>query len=139
MLTLVSALMVNGDYYGRQELLSLLVSHVANGRGECTTALKLMLTLITPEYVRITGAYVNLLKMMLDSVEHMQLHQVAMMYHVLVAVAYADGVSSLANELSILVRKQLSHSELVYKRIGVVGAVAILPHLQDIKQSVMLM
>lgn len=120
----------------RSELIGALIAHVGGGAsgdaravGEAHAALSVLVRLA--ERRRSARALVTLapyLNGILEFVDALPLGQARLVYRTFVALADAGGAAADAvrGELRMLVNKQLNHVELRFKRLGVVGVVALL-------------
>ncbi|TYG62400.1 hypothetical protein ES288_D07G227600v1 [Gossypium darwinii] len=119
------------DTYSRQEVLGALVTHVGSAVSfEVTSALQIMASLaskhareLIPLSYHING--------ILDYLEGLTIENLYKVYEVfshmaLLARSSADCLgSSIANELFIIVRKQVGHPDLKYKKMGLIGILKI--------------
>ncbi|XP_017625881.1 uncharacterized protein LOC108469517 [Gossypium arboreum] len=119
------------DTYSRQEVLGALVTHVGSAVSfEVTSALQIMASLaskhareLIPLSYHING--------ILDYLEGLTVENLYKVYEVfshmaLLARSSADCLgSSIANELFIIVRKQVGHPDLKYKKMGLIGILKI--------------
>ncbi|PPS08118.1 hypothetical protein GOBAR_AA12531 [Gossypium barbadense] len=119
------------DTYSRQEVLGALVTHVGSAVSfEVTSALQIMASLaskhareLIPLSYHING--------ILDYLEGLTIENLYKVYEVfshmaLLARSSADCLgSSIANELFIIVRKQVGHPDLKYKKMGLIGTLKI--------------
>ncbi|KAK8289747.1 hypothetical protein V6Z12_D07G213000 [Gossypium hirsutum] len=119
------------DTYSRQEVLGALVTHVGSAVSfEVTSALQIMASLaskhareLIPLSYHING--------ILDYLEGLTIENLYKVYEVfshmaLLARSGADCLgSSIANELFIIVRKQVGHPDLKYKKMGLIGILKI--------------
>ncbi|TYJ27743.1 hypothetical protein E1A91_A07G209600v1 [Gossypium mustelinum] len=119
------------DTYSRQEVLGALVTHVGSAVSfEVTSALQIMASLaskhareLIPLSYHING--------ILDYLEGLTVENLYKVYEVfshmaLLARSSADCLgSSIANELFIIVRKQVGHPDLKYKKMGLIGTLKI--------------
>ena len=117
------------DEYGqRQELLSLVLTHAGSGNAaEVDEALHALVDLAADDAAAL-AAFSPFLTTILDYVENLTTSQARYAYDLFARIAI-DATSSgsrLTDELMILIRKQLSHPNPRYKRLGVLGGCRML-------------
>ncbi|KAL4366416.1 hypothetical protein GQ457_05G005000 [Hibiscus cannabinus] len=119
------------DTYSRQEVLGALVTHVGSAVSfEVSSALQIMVSLST-KHARELIPLSSHINGILDYLEGLTVENLYKVYEVfshmaLLARSNADSVgSSTANELFIIVRKQVSHPDLKYKKMGLIGILKI--------------
>nr|XP_011467650.1 PREDICTED: Fanconi anemia group D2 protein [Fragaria vesca subsp. vesca] len=120
-----------GDTYSRQEILGSLVTHVGSSVGfEVTSALETMRLLVS-KYAQQLIPLCSHISGILDFLEGFSLENLHKVYEIfsrlaLLARSSADSHgSSFANELFMIIRKQVSHPDLNYKKMGLVGTLKI--------------
>ncbi|MCD7455074.1 hypothetical protein HAX54_026977 [Datura stramonium] len=127
------------DSYSRQEVLGALITHVGSGIGhEVSSAMDVMVLLaskysqeLIPLSSHITG--------ILDYLETFSVENLHKVYEAFSLLAFSDEVSTgpfgspISNELLMIVRKQLSHPDLIYKKMGLIGTLKIVSYLGDAK------
>jgi Fanconi anemia group D2 protein len=120
------------DIYCRQEVIGTLVTHIGSGMPtEVNHALDILATLVETRRSEM-DRFAVLIKGVLDYLEHLSVGQIRRLYSVLSVLAFHDvetGGSGVQDEMHTLIRKQLSHVEPKYRRMGVVGAVMIIQQL----------
>ncbi|KAK8569867.1 hypothetical protein V6N13_002579 [Hibiscus sabdariffa] len=119
------------DTYSRQEVLGALVTHVGSAVSfEVSSALQIMVSLAT-KHARELIPLSSHINGILDYLEGLTVENLYKVYEVfshmaLLARSNADSLgSSTANELFIIVRKQVSHPDLKYKKMGLIGILKI--------------
>jgi len=119
------------DTYSRQELVGSLVAHIGSGVSyEVSCSLDIMISLtsnnseeLIPISSHITG--------ILDYLESFHEDNLRKVYDIFCQLALAAGFntgsggSSVANELLMVVRKQVSNPDMKYRRMGIIGALRI--------------
>ncbi|KAH9737287.1 Fanconi anemia group D2 protein [Citrus sinensis] len=125
------------DTYSRQEVLGALITHVGSGVSfEVSSALETM-ALLASEYARELIPLSSHINGILDYLEGYSAQNLHKVYEVFSSLALSARTSapcygtSIANELLMVVRKQVSHSELKYKKMGLIGALKIVSYLGD--------
>ncbi|KAK4833935.1 hypothetical protein QYF36_013666 [Acer negundo] len=125
------------DTYSRHEVLSALITHVGSGVSfEVCSALETM-ALLASKYTRELiplSCHINGILDYLEGFSVENLHKVYEVFSRLVLLARSSEDcfgSSIANELLMVVRKQVSHPELKYKKMGLVGTLKIVSFLGD--------
>ncbi|XVE78448.1 hypothetical protein DITRI_Ditri13aG0146000 [Diplodiscus trichospermus] len=125
------------DTYSRQEVLGALVTHVGSGVSfEVSSALQIMASFAT-KHAREMIPLSSHINGILDYLEGLNVENLYKVYEVfshmaLPARSSADCLgSSIANELLIIVRKQVSHPDLKYKKMGLIGILKIVSCLGD--------
>ncbi|KAJ8573017.1 hypothetical protein K7X08_009528 [Anisodus acutangulus] len=125
------------DGYSRQEVLGALIAHVGSGIShEVTSAMDVMVLLaskysqeLIPLSSHITG--------ILDYLETFSSENLHKVYETFSLLAFSAEVSTgpfgspISNELLVIVRKQLSNSDLIYKKMGLIGTLKIVSYLGD--------
>ncbi|XP_049388880.1 uncharacterized protein LOC125853255 isoform X1 [Solanum stenotomum] len=129
------------DSYSRQEVLGALITHVGSGIShEVSSAMDVMVLLaskysqeLIPLSSHITG--------ILDYLETFSIENLHKVYEVFSLLAFSAEVSTgpfgspISNELLVIVRKQLSHPDLTYKKMGLIGTLKIVSYLGDAKTT----
>ncbi|KAK9086005.1 hypothetical protein Sjap_026416 [Stephania japonica] len=126
------------DMYSRQEILGALVAHIGSGINyEVGSSLDTMV-LLARKYADELLPLCSHINGILDYLEGFNLENLHKVYEVfsllsLSARSNAKSVgSSIANELLMIVRKQVSNPDLKYKKMGLVGALKIVSYLGNI-------
>ncbi|KAG9439837.1 hypothetical protein H6P81_020002 [Aristolochia fimbriata] len=128
-----------GTYF-RQEVLGLLVTHVGSGRNyEVNSALDAMVLLTSKhsEELLPLSSYISGLLDYLEGFSEDCLHKVYKVFSNLAMCARVDinlTGASLANELFMILRKQVGNADLKYKRMGIIGTfelVSLLGHVDS--------
>ncbi|OVA07427.1 hypothetical protein BVC80_8713g9 [Macleaya cordata] len=130
------------DTYSRQEVLSALVAHIGSGINyEVSSALETMVLLASKysqELISLSS-YIN--GSILDYLEGFNIDNLHKVYEVFSHLALSarcntDSVaSSIANELFMIIRKQVSNPDLKYKKMGLIGTLKIVSCLGDTKNA----
>ncbi|KAH9737285.1 Fanconi anemia group D2 protein [Citrus sinensis] len=120
------------DTYSRQEVLGALITHVGSGVSfEVSSALETM-ALLASEYARELIPLSSHINGILDYLEGYSAQNLHKVYEVFSSLALSARTSapcygtSIANELLMV-----SHSELKYKKMGLIGALKIVSYLGD--------
>ncbi|KAI5013822.1 hypothetical protein ZWY2020_047314 [Hordeum vulgare] len=130
------------DTFSRQELVGSLITHIGSGVSyEVSSALDIMISLtsnnseeLIPIASHITG--------ILDYLESFHEDNLRKVYEIFCQLALAAGFntssggSSVANELLMVVRKQVSNPDMKYKRMGIIGALRIVSTIADANAAV---
>ncbi|KAF9592010.1 hypothetical protein IFM89_011593 [Coptis chinensis] len=129
------------DTYSRHEILGALVTHIGSGViYEVSSALEAMV-LLASKYSQELITLSSYINGILDYIEGFNDENIHKVYEVfshlaLSARSNADSVgSSIANELLIIVRKQVSNQELKYKKMGLIGTLKIVSCLGHIDNA----
>ncbi|CAN6196902.1 unnamed protein product [Urochloa humidicola] len=120
------------DTYSRQELVGSLVAHIGSGVSyEVSSSLDIMISLASShseELIPISSHITGILDY-LESFNEDNLRKVYDIFcHLALAAGFntASGGSSVANELLMVVRKQVSNPDMKYRRMGIIGALRII-------------
>ncbi|GJS62534.1 fanconi anemia group D2 protein [Tanacetum coccineum] len=123
------------DTYSRQEVLGSLVTHVGSGiTYEVSSALEAMVLLasrFSQELIPVCSYITGILDYM-EGFDTENLHKVYDVFCFLSRSARSNTESfgsSIANELFMIVRKQVSNPDFKYKKMGLIGTLKILSHL----------
>ncbi|CAM0905397.1 unnamed protein product [Alopecurus aequalis] len=130
------------DTFSRQELIGSLITHIGSGVSyEVSSALDIMISLtsnhseeLIPIASHITG--------ILDYLESFHEDNLRKVYEIFCHLALAAGFntgsggSSVANELLMVVRKQVSNPDMKYKRMGIIGALRLVSAIADANPAV---
>ncbi|KAG0324848.1 Fanconi anemia group D2 protein [Dissophora globulifera] len=123
-----SAFQVSDAYY-RQEIVASLLVHIGSGSPVEIDASMAVLQDIVHVSRSALNEYSAFIKGVLDYLGNLSLEQIRLLFVVLGSLAREDEVSgnagSLLTELNIIIRKQLSNPMERYKKIGVMGAIAM--------------
>ncbi|KAI3939421.1 hypothetical protein MKW98_022289 [Papaver atlanticum] len=129
------------DTYSRQEVLGVLVAHIGSGSSyEVTAALETMV-LLASKYSQELIPLSSYINGILDYLEGFNIDNLHKVYEVfshlaLSARCSADSAgSSIANELLMIIRKQVSNPDLKYKKMGIIGTLKIVSCLGDRKNA----
>lgn len=123
--------------YFQQEIICDLVTKIGSG-GSSTlraTALSILETLAV-KYTEALCNYALFTASVLDHTDTMNLEEVRKVMDILSKIAFASHTTTggLKDDLHIIVRKQISSGKLFLKRMGVVGAVAIVRNMSPKNQ-----
>ncbi|XP_021907461.1 Fanconi anemia group D2 protein isoform X2 [Carica papaya] len=123
--------------YSRQEILGSLVTHVGSGVNfEVSSALETM-TLLSTKYAQELFQFSSHISGILDYLEGFSVENLHKVYEVFSPLTLSAQTSpdcfrsSIANELLMIVRKQVSHPDLKYKKMGLIGTIKIVSCLAD--------
>ncbi|CAL5076803.1 unnamed protein product [Urochloa decumbens] len=126
------------DTYSRQELVGSLVAHIGSGVSyEVSSSLDIMISLASnhsEELIPISSHITGILDY-LESFNEDNLRKVYDIFcHLALAAGFntASGGSSVANELLMVVRKQVSNPDMKYRRMGIIGALRIISTMADV-------
>ncbi|XP_022247832.1 Fanconi anemia group D2 protein-like [Limulus polyphemus] len=122
--TLYQKAFVTFNTFCKQEVISNLVTHVGSGiTAEVDAALDTLVVLgdQTTEKMASFGTFI---KSILDFLDNLTLSQIKKVYTVLSVLAYQGGQEGhkLQDDISIMIRKQLTNTNPKYQRMGVIGA-----------------
>eukprot|EP00257_Ricinus_communis_P018264 XP_015576929.1 Fanconi anemia group D2 protein homolog isoform X1 [Ricinus communis] len=123
--------------YYRQEVLGALVTHVGSGVSfEVNSALEAMALLASkyPQELIPFSTHINGILDYLEAFSIENLHKVYEVFSHLALMARSREEcfgSSFANELLIILKKQVSHPDVKYKRMGLIGTLKIVSRLTD--------
>ncbi|KAL3629924.1 hypothetical protein CASFOL_026236 [Castilleja foliolosa] len=125
------------DAYTRQEVLGALLAHVGSGvYHEVSAALDAMVTIASkkPQELISLSSYITGILDYLEGFSVASLHKV---YELFISLAVsAQSCSqpygcSIANELLMILRKQVNNSDLMYKKMGLIGTLKIVSYIAD--------
>lgn len=120
------------ESYQRQVVVLALLGHLSDP--ECVRGAVLdLLVELAHSHTQYMMKYTIFIKGSLELVEGLSLGEIKRLLDVVSLLAYTDGAQAgLHDELHILIRKQITHSNIKYKRIGVMSAVlAVKNMIQD--------
>ncbi|KAL6880204.1 hypothetical protein ACP4OV_011769 [Aristida adscensionis] len=130
------------DTYSRQELLGSLVTHIGSGVSfEVSSALDIMISLTSnnpEEFIPISSHITGILDY-LESFDEENLRKVYDIFcHMALAAGFSTGSggSKIANELLMVVRKQVNNPDMKYRRMGIIGALRIISTIADVNAVV---
>ncbi|KAK3841792.1 MAG: Fanconi anemia protein FANCD2 [Linnemannia gamsii] len=123
-----SAFQVSDAYY-RQEIVGSLLVHIGSGSNIEIDASLAVLQDIVQVSRSTLNEYSLFIKGVLDYMDNLSLEQIRLFFVILGSLAREDEISrdsgSLITDLNILIRKQLSNPTVQSKKIGVMGAIAL--------------
>uniref|UniRef100_A0A0E0LHA3 Fanconi anemia group D2 protein n=1 Tax=Oryza punctata TaxID=4537 RepID=A0A0E0LHA3_ORYPU len=129
------------DTFSRQELIGSLVAHIGSGVSlEISSALDIMISLTSdkPEELIPLSSHITGILDYLESFHEDNLRKVYEIFcHLALAAGFntGSGGSSVANELLMVVRKQVSNPDMKYRRMGIIGALRIVSTIADVNAS----
>ncbi|PIN26603.1 hypothetical protein CDL12_00633 [Handroanthus impetiginosus] len=125
------------DAYSRQEVLGALLTHVGSGiHFEVSAALDAMVILASKksrELISLSSHITGIL----DYLESFTVESLRKVYEVFIRLAVSAQSSgqpygcSVANELLMILRKQINNSDLMYKKMGLIGTLKIVSYIAD--------
>ncbi|CAN1160306.1 Fanconi anemia group D2 protein [Linum perenne] len=123
------------DNYCRQEVLGVLITHVGSGVNfEVNSALEVLTVLAsksTRELIPLSS-FVNGILDYLEGFSTENLHKVYEVFGQLALSSQCGGdCTSIAHELFMIVRKQVSHPSMKYKKMGLIGILKIISCLEE--------
>ncbi|KAF9082104.1 Fanconi anemia group D2 protein [Mortierella sp. AD031] len=123
-----SAFQVSDAYY-RQEIVGSLLVHIGSGSNiEIDASLAVLQNIVQASRSSL-NEYSSFIKGVLDYMDNLSLEQIRLFFVVLGSLAREDEISgnsgTLITDLNILIRKQLSNPTEQSKKIGVMGAIAL--------------
>ncbi|KAF9132558.1 Fanconi anemia group D2 protein [Mortierella sp. 14UC] len=123
-----SAFQVSDAYY-RQEIVGSLLVHIGSGSNIEIDASLAVLQDIVQVSRSTLNEYSLFIKGVLDYMDNLSLEQIRLFFVILGSLAREDEIScdsgTLIADLNILIRKQLSNPTVQSKKIGVMGAIAL--------------
>ncbi|XP_020271139.1 Fanconi anemia group D2 protein homolog, partial [Asparagus officinalis] len=129
------------DTYPRQEILGALVTHIGSAIAfEVSSALD-TLNLLTSKYseeLLPLSSHINGILDYLEGFHEESLHKVYEIFCRLALSARScpdSNSSSIANELLMIIRKQVSNSDMKYRKMGIIGTLKIVSTLGDINAA----
>ncbi|GJN24532.1 hypothetical protein PR202_gb12276 [Eleusine coracana subsp. coracana] len=130
------------DTYSRQELVGSLITHIGSGVSyEVSSALDIMISLASnnPEELIPISSYITGILDYLESFNDENLRKVYDIFcHLALAAGFnaGSGGSKVANELLMVVRKQVNNPDMKYRRMGIIGALRIVSTIADVNAEV---
>ncbi|XP_020092932.1 Fanconi anemia group D2 protein isoform X2 [Ananas comosus] len=125
------------DTYSRQEVLGALVTRIGSGVDhEVSSALKTMI-LLTSKYSKELIPFSSHINGILDYLEGFHEDNIRKVYEIFSHLALSarsipgSSSSSIANELLMIVRKQVSNPDMKYRKMGIIGTLKIVGTLGD--------
>ncbi|KAI8597408.1 Fanconi anaemia protein FANCD2 [Dissophora ornata] len=117
------------DAYYRQEIVSSLLVHIGSGSTvEIDASLSVLQNIVQVSRSAL-NEYSAFIKGILDYLDNLSLEQIRLFFVVLGSLAREDEITgntgTLITDLNILIRKQLSNPMENYKKIGIMGAIAM--------------
>ncbi|KAL8545696.1 hypothetical protein ACS0TY_005722 [Phlomoides rotata] len=127
--------------YSRQEVLGALITHVGSGICyEVSAALDAMVKLASKRSQELILLSYHLTGI-LDYLEGFNVENLHKVYEVFIHLALSAQSSSqiygcsIANELLMILRKQINNSDLMYKKMGLIGALKIVSYIADMSNG----
>ncbi|WCJ28680.1 hypothetical protein M5689_010363 [Euphorbia peplus] len=125
------------DTYYRQEVIGSIITHVGSGISfEVNSALE-ALSFLVSKYARDLISFATHINGLLDYLEGFTIENLHKVYEILsqIALLAQSGAdccrSSFGNEILMIVRKQVSHPDLKYKKMGLIGVLKLVSCLAD--------
>ncbi|XP_010327602.2 uncharacterized protein [Solanum lycopersicum] len=129
------------DSYSRQEVLGTLITHVGSGISHEVSSAMDVMVLLASKYSQELIPLSSHINGILDYLETFSIGNLHKVYEVFSLLAFSAEVSTgpfgspISNELLVIVRKQLSHPDLTYKKMGLIGTLKIVSYLGDAKTT----
>ncbi|MCO5587965.1 hypothetical protein L7F22_041918 [Adiantum nelumboides] len=130
------------DAYHRQEVLGSLVTHTGSGMDyEVSSALDALIVISSKysEELLALSSFINGILDYLEGFQDSHLHQVYQVFGQLAFATWVHGPvtkgSSIASELLIVLRKQITNPNTTYKRMGIIGVIKLISCLGDEKNQ----
>eukprot|EP00117_Sycon_ciliatum_P036884 scpid12328/ scgid27700/ Fanconi anemia group D2 protein len=126
--TLYQQVFLNFAIFHQQEVIGALVTHVGGGQShEVDAALSVLSSLVDTQPMAVSP-FVVFLKGMLDYLENLSVTQLRRLFTLLSQLAFCGDCDAghVADDMHIIIRKQLTNSKLRYKRMGIIGAVSVI-------------
>ncbi|KAL1536039.1 Fanconi anemia group D2 protein isoform X3 [Salvia divinorum] len=127
----------SSDAFSRQEVLGALLTHVGSGVCyEVSAALDTMVKLASRKSQELTSLSSHLTGI-LDYLEVFNVESLHKVYEIFVCLAVSAQSCpqpygcSIANELLMILRKQINNSDLLYKKMGLIGVLKIVSYIAD--------
>ncbi|XP_037793800.1 LOW QUALITY PROTEIN: Fanconi anemia group D2 protein-like [Penaeus monodon] len=123
------------DGYQKQEIVLTLLKHLGDSTVVRIAALSLLCSL-AHDHTAEMSKFTIFLKGSLDMVDELSMVEVKKLLDVVSRLAFSDSShAALQDELAIMVRKQLSHTDIKYKLIGVLNAVQAVKNMVETEDS----
>lgn len=121
------------DSYCKQEIVASLMAHIGSGSAsEIDASLNILAKLVKTQLTEITR-FAVFIKGAIDYLDHnnLAIQHIRQLYLLLAKLAFSASLNGhyLQDELHIIIRKQLTSGNPKYKRMGVMGAIAIIQAL----------
>eukprot|EP01135_Chromosphaera_perkinsii_P010387 Nk52_evm59s2118 gene=Nk52_evmTU59s2118 len=122
------------DDYFRQEAVGSLVTHIGSGNSdEIESSLDVLLKLVKAKTKEVRP-FAIFIKCILDYIENLSYSQIRKVFSIFSLLSFlSDSNNSSGNglqdEMHLVIRKQLTNSSTKFRKIGVLGAIAIITHL----------
>nr|XP_017231975.1 PREDICTED: Fanconi anemia group D2 protein isoform X1 [Daucus carota subsp. sativus] len=132
---------VFADTYSRQEVLGAIVTHMGSGSSfEVDSALDVMILLASKysQEMLPLSSYISGVLDYLEGFDVQSLHKVYEIFCLLSMSARSRTerfASSIANELLMIIRKQVGNPDLKYKKMGIIGTMKMVSFLADVNIS----
>nr|XP_016489377.1 PREDICTED: Fanconi anemia group D2 protein homolog isoform X1 [Nicotiana tabacum] len=129
------------DSYSRQEVLGALITHVGSGISHEVSSALDVLVLLASKYSQELIPLSSHITGILDYLETFSVENLHKVYEAFSLLAFSAQVSTasfgspISNELLVIVRKQLSSPDLIYKKMGLIGTLKIVSYLGDAKAT----
>ncbi|KAL8114818.1 hypothetical protein AgCh_021606 [Apium graveolens] len=132
---------VFADTYSRQEVLGAIVTHIGSGiTSEVDSALDVMI-LLASKYSQEMLPLSSHISGVLDYLEGFNVQSLHKVYEIFCLLAMSARssaeifASSIANELLMIIRKQVGNPDLKYKKMGLIGTMKMVSFLADVNIS----
>ncbi|XP_054717600.1 Fanconi anemia group D2 protein-like [Uloborus diversus] len=112
------------DSFYKQEVIGNLIGHVCNkSESEINAALNTLLSLARNHTQKLVP-FALFVRNLLDHLEKLTLNQIRKVHEMLSILAYQGGREGniLLDDMMIIIRKQLTHKSMKYRKMGVIGA-----------------
>ncbi|XP_070557572.1 Fanconi anemia group D2 protein-like isoform X2 [Ptychodera flava] len=119
------------DLYCQQEIVGALVTHIGSGyAGEVDSSLDILSDLVESR-PNAMAPFAVFIKGVLDYLDNLSTSQIRKVFWMLSNLAFRNNqdVSLIQDDMHMVIRKQLSSNSSKYKRIGVIGAIAIIHNM----------
>ncbi|XP_047954928.1 Fanconi anemia group D2 protein isoform X3 [Salvia hispanica] len=127
----------SSDAFSRQEVLGALLTHVGSGVcHEVSAALDTLVKLASRKSQELTSLSSHLTGI-LDYLEVFNVESLHKVYEIFVCLAVSAQSCpqpygcSIANEILMILRKQINNSDLLYKKMGLIGVLKIVSYIAD--------
>ena len=115
------------EQYHRQEVVGAVVTHLGSGVSTEVDAGLSVLSLLAERAPRDLAAFSVFLQRIMDNLDDFSLDQVRQLFSVFNLVAHHVGdPEHFLSDINLVIRKQLSSDAVKYKRLGIVGGIALI-------------
>lgn len=119
------------DAYCQQEIVGNLVTHIGSGYpSEIESSLDILTELIT-EQNKLMAPFAVFIKGVLDYIDNLNMTQIRKLYRMLGCLAFGSDApdSVIQDSLHMMIRKQLSNTNVRYQQMGVLGTISVVMNL----------